>query len=198
MDIVSNKIGEVIESSSGGFTAQCYQLDEAPPLGALLKVNYSSGNVYGVVCFAGTHSLEPGRRIIARGEDADTEDSIYQQNPQIKKLLTTDFQVSITGYLEGEKIFHYLPPKAVPLHSFVYYCSDEEVKAFTQSLDFFRLLVDAHLPISCDEIIAACIRSTGQAYSDPLSFRIRAGRELATLLGGDTNRLNSILARLRL
>jgi hypothetical protein len=90
-----------------------------------------------------------------------------------------------------------LPPKAVPLHRFVYYCSNEEVEAFTRSLDFFRLLVDAQLPVSCDEIIAACIRYSGQAYSDSLAFRVRAGRELATLLGGDINRLNSILTRLR-
>jgi hypothetical protein len=198
MDITSDKIAEVIESNSAAFVAQCYEVEAAPPLGALMKVSAVNGTIFGVVCFAETHGLEPGRRIIARGENAETEADIYKQNPHIKKLLTTDFHVSIVGHQRGNDIFHYLPQNAVPIHGFVYFCTLEEIKAFTQCLDYLKLLIDADLPVSGDEIIAASVRYAGLAYPDYLSFFVRAGREMATQLSGDTARLNAILKRLRI
>lgn len=197
MDITSKKIAEVIESNSAGFVAQCYEIEGAPPLGALMKVNTSAGTVFGVVCFAETHGLEPGRRITARGEHAETEDDIYKNNPHIKKLLITDFHVSIVGHRRGDDIFHYLPQNTAPIHGFIYFCTLEEIRKFTKRLDYLKLLIDADLPVSGDEIIAASVRYAGQAYTDQLNFFIRAGREIATLLCGDTARLNAILKRLR-
>ena len=198
MDITENKIAEVIESNSAGFIAQCYELEEAPPLGALVKVNSGQEVVFGVVCFTETHGLEPGRRIIARGGDVETEADIYRVNPHIKKLLTTDFNVSIVGHRRDNSIFHYLPKKSVPIHGFVYFSSIEEVQAFTRYLDYLKLLIDADLPVSADEIIAASVRYAGRAYSDHANFFVRAGRELAILLSGDTARLNAIMKRLRI
>ena len=32
-----DRVGEVVESASHGFTAQCYRLYESPPLGALVR-----------------------------------------------------------------------------------------------------------------------------------------------------------------
>jgi hypothetical protein len=198
MDITDKKIAEVIESNSAGFTAQCYVLEEAPPLGALVKVNSGKGVVFGMVCYAETHGLEPGRRIIARGENVETEEDIYRMNPQIKKLLTTDIKMVIVGHQRGDNVFHYLPQSAVAIHSFVYFCTQEEIRNFTGCLDYLKLLIDADLPVSCDEIIAASIRYAGRAYSDHMSFFVRAGRELAALLSGDSTRLNAILKRLRI
>jgi hypothetical protein len=195
---MADKIAEVIESNSAGFTAQCYKLEEAPPLGALVKVVPEPGAIFGVVYFAETHSLEPGRRIIARGENMSTEEEIYKNNPQLKKLLTTHFKVSIIGHQREDDIFHYLPQNAARIHSFVYRCTDDETRAFTQRLDYLKLLIDADLPVSCDEIVAASVRYAGQAYNNHQDFFIRAGREIATLLSGDTARLNAILKRLRL
>jgi hypothetical protein len=192
-----SKTAEVIEASSAEFTAQCYKLDQAPPLGSLVKTQDKLGEIYGVVYNVETHSLEPGRRVVARGEKVKTEDDIFKANPQLAKLLSTDFKVLVVGHSLGKNLYHYLPPKPASIHSFVYICQLEEVKAFTRSLDFLSLFVDARLPISVDEVMAACLRYASQAHPAPQAFLVKAGKELAGMLGGDVNRLNSLLKRLR-
>jgi len=192
-----DKIGEVIETSSAEFTAQCYKLTEAPPLGSLVKTQDKFGEIYGVVYNVETHSLDPGRRVLARGENMKAEEEIFAANPQLSKLLTTDFRVLLVGHVEGKSIHHYLPPKSASIHSFVYICRLEEVRAFTESLDFLSLIMNARIPVPVDEVAGACIRYTSQAHSDPNAFLIKAGKELAYMLSGEVNRLNSLLKRLK-
>jgi hypothetical protein len=88
----------------------------------------------------------------------EPEDKIFRANPQLTKLLDTDFKALVVGHRRGDGLYHYLPPKPVPIHGFVYICQLEEVELFAQSLDFLNLLVDARLSISVDEVIAACLR----------------------------------------
>ncbi|GIT02261.1 MAG: hypothetical protein CM1200mP27_08860 [Chloroflexota bacterium] len=45
--LISRRVGEVVESTSTSFIAQCYQLDGAPGLGALVRTD--SPDIYGVV-----------------------------------------------------------------------------------------------------------------------------------------------------
>jgi hypothetical protein len=196
MDTVS-KIAEVIEASSAEFTAQCYKLDQTPPLGSLVKTQGKLCGICGVVYNIETHGLELGRRVVARGENLEAEEEVFKTNPQLSKLLSTDFKVLVIGYVQGKSLYHYLPPKPASIHSFVYVCQPEENMAFTQSLDFLSLLVNARLTISVDEVTAACLRYASQAHPDPQSFLLKAGRELAYLLGADTARLNLLLKRLR-
>ena len=86
-----DKIGEVIEASTGQFVAECYELHTPPPLGSLVKTSDGDIEIYGVVCNAATESIEPNRRPIARGKEEATEEGIYRQNPQLSKLLRTTF-----------------------------------------------------------------------------------------------------------
>jgi len=196
MDMAS-KIAEVIEASSAEFTAQCYKLDQSPPLGSLVKTQDELGEIYGVVYNVETHSLDPGRRVIARGENLESNEDIFKVNPQLARLLSTDFKVMVVGHVQGKSLYHYLPPKPASIHSFVCTCRLEEVRAFTQSLDFLNLLVDVRLSVPVDEVTAACLRYASQAHSDPQGFLVKAGKELACLLGSDTRRLNSLLKRLK-
>ncbi len=53
------RVAEVIEASSAEFTAQCYKLDQAPPLGSLVKTKDKHLEIYGVVYNVETHSLDP-------------------------------------------------------------------------------------------------------------------------------------------
>ncbi len=196
MEIVT-KVGEVIEANTKEFVAQCYQLHEPPPLGSLVKTKDAPGEIYGIVYHAETHSLEPGRHPIARGEEAKEEEEIFRNNPQLAKLLCTDFRALVVGYGEGNKFHHYLPPKPARIHNFVYLCTLDEVRNFTRSLDFLSLLMEANLAVSMDEIVAASLRYFSQAYDDQQAFLVKAGKELALLLSGELKRLNSILRRLK-
>jgi hypothetical protein len=194
---LSDRVGEVIEASTTEFTAQCYELYRSPPLGSLVKTTDESVALYGIVYNATTASIEPGRRPIARGRDETNEEEIYRSSPQLLKLLRTEFNTLVVGYRENEKLFHYLPPKPARIHSFVYQCQAEEVREFSQSFDFLNILLNTHLPVSVDEVVAASLRQMSQVDEDPHTFLVTAGKELAVLLGGEFNRLKSILGKIK-
>jgi len=191
-----DKIGEVIESSTGQFVAECYELHSPPPLGSLVKTSDGDVEIYGVVCNAATESVDPGRRPIARGKEEATEEGIYRQHPQLSRLLRTTFDILVVGHGQVKNIHHYLPPRPPRVHSFVYLCETDEVRRFTQSLDFLPILLGTKSgPV--DEIVSACLRQASSAHDDKRAFLVKAGKELAVLLSGDLNRLNAILRRIR-
>lgn len=191
-----DKIGEVIEASTGQFVAECYELHSPPPLGSLVKTNDGDVEIYGVVCNAATESVDPGRRPIARGKEEVTEEGIYRQHPQLSKLLRTTFDTLVIGHGQGDELHHYLPPRPSRVHSFVYLCENDEVLSFTQSLDFLPILLNTRTG-TVDEIVSACLRQASCAQDDRRAFLVKAGKEIAVLLSGDLNRLNAILRRIR-
>ena len=195
MDI--EKIAEVVETSSSEFVAQCYELDGVPALGSMVKTRGKEGDIYGIVYTSATHSIEPGRRITARGQKASSDADIFKNNPQLAKLLCSDFHALVIGHRDGKAVFQYLPPSPASVYAFVYSCSPNEVKLFTQSLNFLNLLLDSKLPGSTDEVIAAFLRYASRTHDEPEDFLVKAGKELAWLLSNDIRRLDSILKRLR-
>jgi len=194
---LADRVGEIIEASTAGFTAQCYELYELPPLGSLVKTKNGELDIYGVVCHATTGSLEPGRRAIARGKDEASEEAVYQSSPQLSKLLRSEFEALVVGHRKGESIYQYLPPGPARLHGFVYQCPPDEVREFGKSLGFLDILVSAHLPVSAEETVPAALRLMSQTQADPHAFLVAAGKELAVMLGGQYNQLRAILGRLK-
>ena len=215
---VHQRVGEVVESASHGFTAQCYQLYRSPPLGAFVRTHSTptqtfslpspsgrgvgsegnNGHTYAVVYGVMTQSLDPGRPVIARGEQEEREEDIYRSNPQLARLLCTRFEALIVGHGDNTAVNQYLPAVPPQIHAFVYQCSPEEVRQFTGSLDFLSLLVNSS-PAGrgiTDEVIAACLRQASAGLDQPRDFLVHAGKTLATHLVGDMPRLNAILRRL--
>jgi hypothetical protein len=190
---VQPKIAEVIEASTAEFTAQCYELYELPPLGALVK----TGDIYGIVCHAETAGMEPGRKPIARGKDEASEEAVYEASPQLLKLLRSEFTAAVVGYQDSDRIYQYLPPQPARIHSFVYLCQPEEVKEFSKNLGFLNILVNASLPSPTEELIAATLRQMSQAQEDSQAFLVAGGKELANLLSSDFIKLKNILGRLK-
>ena len=197
-DIASSKIAEVIETSSTGFTAQCYDLNAAPPLGSLVKTSIDGSVIFAVIAHVQTSSLEPGRKPVARGRDEQTEDAIFEANPQLEKLMRCEVQAVIVGHeIEGD-IRHYLPPRPARLHGFVYDCGDEEVRSFSQKTGFVTLLLSAQGAVCPEEIVSAAVRRMSASYKgeERRQFLVGAGKALAQLLSADYNRLKTILERL--
>ena len=194
---LADRVGEIIEASTTGFTAQCYELYELPPLGSLVKTRNGDLDIYGIVCHATTGSLEPGRRPIARGKDEDSEEAIYETSPQLSKLLRSEFGALVVGHGDGDSLKQYLPPGPARLHGFVYQCTTDEVKEFGRSLAFLNILISAHLPVSIDEIVPAVLRLMSQSQADPHAFLVAAGKELSLMLSGQYNQLRAILGRLK-
>lgn len=196
----SIRFGEVVVSSIEQLEIQCYQIYESPDLGALVRtgdINSPQGAIYGVVSGIETSSLDPSRRPVTHGFDASTEEEVHLENPQIAQLLRTHVRVSVVGHGYGSTTNQYLPPLPPKLYAFVYRCSVEEVQRFTENFDFLSLLVKANF-IAVDEVIAAMLRQASAVTAQPDQFLIQAGRVIASILGGDMARLNSILKRLPL
>jgi hypothetical protein len=184
------RLAEVIEASSSVFRAQCYRLYEAPALGSLVAAGAPS--VYGVVCRVSTEPLDPSRPILARGESAQTEEQVYQDNPQIARLLTSRFEALIVGHESETGISHHLPPLPPRVHSFVKECSPDEIRDFSSGLDFIHLLVSAG-PAASEEVIYACVSRLIEANSGAPDFRVQVGKALAKELAGDVPQLSAIL-----
>jgi len=193
----ANKVGEVIEASTAEFTAESYELYQPPPFGSLVKTADSPLELYGLVYHATTSSIEPGRRPIARGKDEASEEEIYRASPQLAKLLRSEFSALVVGHRQDDKLYQYLPPKPARIHGFVHLCSPDEIKGFSQSFDFLNILINTHLPVSTEELIAASLRQMSDAHEDGRAFLVAAGKELAVLLSGDFRRLRAILGRIR-
>lgn len=194
---INSKIAEVIAGNNREFTAQCYHLNTSPSLGSLVKTRLGeNGKIFGVVYLVETHGLEPGRRVFVRGGKLENEEEIYKENPQLEKLLVTDFNVLVLGYSTDDNIYHFLPPQPPPVHSFVYVCDENEMVDFTLSLNFLGLLADSKISVPIDEVIAAFLRNVSKYHKDPHDFLVKAGRELIWVYGSDIRRLNSLLKRL--
>jgi hypothetical protein len=186
------KIAEVTEASTTQFTAQCYELYALPPFGSLVR----TGDIYGIVCHAGTTGLEPGRRPIARGKDEATEEAVYRSSPQLLKILRSEFTAVVAGYRSGDNVQHYLPPQPARIHGFVYLCQPDEVRNFSRQPGFLQILISAALPVPTEELIAAALRQMSNTQEDRRAFLVAAGKELASLLSSDFLRLKNILGRL--
>jgi hypothetical protein len=192
----AERVGEVIEASTTGFSAQCYELYQIPPLGSLVKSGDSAA-IYGIVANAATTSLEPGRKPIARGQDEKDEAAIYRSSPQLAKLLRSQFEAVVVGHREGDRLYQRLSPHPARIHGFVYRCPDAEVAEFGQSFDFLSILLNARLPVPAEELVGAALRRMSRAHPDPRAFLVAAGKELAVLLSDDYARLKNILGRLQ-
>lgn len=199
------RVGEVIESRSTEFVAQCYRLHEPPALGSLVRVRKDEIDILAVVSDASTGPMQPGRSPVARGLDEATEEDLYAHNPQLDKLLRSLFQAQIVGYApvpggDGARpegtARHRLPPRPPQIHAFVYRCEGEELSGFCHSFDFLTILIRASVPAG-DQVISACLSLLSQGHEDPRQYLVRAGKELSLMLAGEPQRLNALLKGLR-
>jgi hypothetical protein len=197
------RIGEVIESTSTGFTAGAYELLEAPPFGALVRAQARTEDmaVYGLVYDIRTGSKEPGGRALVRGRTYSGRElydaEIYHEHPDLAEVLQTEFSAITVGFVASRQNHPYLPPQPPPVHYSVYECADDELARFTEATDFFRTLLFAY-QIPSDELLAAVIRAAARARAGAeRDYLVHAGREVASLLKDDYDRLTALLRRIR-
>jgi hypothetical protein len=193
-DKAPRPVGEVVVASTTEFVTQCHALYEAPPLGSLVRCGADS-RIYAVVGDVTTQGIDPGRRPMALGEDEDSEEAVYRRNPQLSRLLSTEFRSIAVGHRDDGRLLRYLAPTPPRIHSFVYRCEDDETLEFTASMDFLPTLLASTIG-SPDDVIAAFLRLAGRCHPEPESFLVDAGRQIAVLLAGQLQRLNGILRRL--
>ncbi len=186
-------LAEVVESSTSEFLAQCRELHVVPPFGSLVKVP-GPITAFALVYDVATRSIEPNRRATAFGM---TPEELAEEQPQIFELLRTEIKAFLIGYEATGRVLQILPPEPPRIHSFVYACSRDEIKAFSAKTDFLRSLFNnSRVPV--DELIIAAVRLAAEAHDHPGQYLVQAGKELAKLLRDDYDRLHSLMRRIAL
>ncbi|MBI2298675.1 MAG: hypothetical protein HYU66_06940 [Armatimonadetes bacterium] len=186
-------VGEILLSSTTRFTAQCADPDAAPALGSFVVVDSPPGSAVAVVAEVRAASADPNRRPFAYGLDPD---ELYRQQPQLRDLLTTEFDALLIGHDQGGGWRQLLPPQPPRLHHLVYAAPPDVVRAVAEGGDWLRTLAAAE---AADDVLAAAVRASLAAL-DPGSVRetlIATGRTLARLLGDDYDRLQALLRRIQ-
>ena len=184
----------MVASNSTSFTAQCYRLYHAPPLGSFVRAGEPP--IDGVVYRITTEPLDAARPVLARGEFAATEDDIFRNNPQLERLLTSRFEVVIVGHQGRGSRVPLLPPLPPRVHAFVHACSSEEVIQLAGHTGWIGLLLSSGIPVA-DQVVGACFREAASVHSDGPEFLLRVCKDLAVELAGDLPRLNAILRTVR-
>jgi hypothetical protein len=202
-------IGEVIETSTIEFVAECLEPEDLsfpvmPPFGSWVKsVDEDSGNkIFAIVTYVTTSPIDSVHRARALGLSLE---ELRQQQPQIFAMLKTEFRSAIVGFESTENVvngrnarsFQYLPPRPPQIHQAVYGCDTAEVVSFTEKLDFLRILLQVQ-GIPVEGLIAAVIREIYQLRKGDRAWLVQAGRTLSVLLRNDYDTLQYILSQIHL
>ena len=187
------RIGEVVQARTAGFVGQCYQLNDSPDFGCIVRVSDGRVDIFGIVSDVTTASLDAGRRVSARGADEATEEDLFTNNPEIGMLLKTEFTAITVGFRDGVSVAQRLPSAPPRLHGFIYHCEENDLRAFGARLEFLGPLLNAGTSSTADELIGATLRCVGSVQTDPRAFLVAAGKRLAVLLENDMRRLATIL-----
>jgi HAS barrel domain len=204
-------IGEVIETSTTQFLAQCLEPDDLsfpimPAFGSWVKAqdDQSGNQIYAIVYYATTAPIDTVHRARALGLSLE---ELKEQQPQIFAMLKTEFKAIIVGFQATDygkngtskagNIYQYLPPRPPQIHQSVYQCSPKEIINFTGKIDFLStLLLVQEVPV--ESLIAAVLREVYQLRKADRQWLVNAGRNLNLILRDDYDRLRIILSQVYL
>jgi hypothetical protein len=167
---------------------------EVPAFGSLVQVRaLGDERIYGLI-----HDVcmedDPFVRQMATMEELPAERIEDQRR---NRQVPIEVGVLVVGFCQEGRIHHRLPPQPPLSLDVLHTCTPEELVAFTEAYDYFRLVLD-NRDIAADELLAANLRyaavARGAAGRD---FLVGAGQELARILAMDPPRLDAILRRIR-
>lgn len=195
--MLSEHIGRLLRSSTAGFVFGCQVPEpDVPRFGDFVRAPTQRGrsDVIGLVYDLVVQDDAFVRPMVATPNLSDE----YILDQRLNRQVPIEVSVLAVGYRAGEAYVQGLPPQPPLTLDTIHLCSADEILAFTERLDYLRLIVDsAEAP--ADELLAESLARAAAARppQDHAHFRRRAGRELARLLQRDLPRLERLLRRLR-
>lgn len=189
------EIGKLLRTSITGCVVGCAvsQL-ETPQFGGMVRIPLEKGyQVYGLIY--DIHIDDDGlvRQLVSTSQPVSQE--IIADN-RLNRNVPVEISVLFSGYEQGERVFHLLPPRPPLTLDAIYPCSKAEIVRFTSAgrFGYFRHVLRAtDLPVG--ELLAAHLKQAGEANQalgngDWLS---QATQELIILLRDDYPTLMSVL-----
>lgn len=193
----SKIIGRVLRSSTVGFAGACRLPEpDVPTFGGYVcaAIQRDTAKVVGLVYNVNIDDDLFARQLAVADDLSETYIADQQQNRQVP----VEFSVLAVGYQSSAGYIQSLPPQPPVTLDPVYMCEADEIRAFTASFDFFRLVL-ATMEVPSDELLTAALRSAAAARppAERRDFLIDAGRECARLLSRDLLRLDNLIRRLK-
>lgn len=188
-------VGRILQSSNRGFVVGCRAMQrEIPVFGSFVRADIRSSDaaVYGLIYNVALRDDQFVRHIVVA---EPTEEVVRDQ--QENRQVPIEVSVLAVGCRIGGRILHTIPPQPPVTMDFLYQCAPDEVRDFTQRLDYFRLVLGAR-DVPADELLVASLRFAAAARppEERGPFLLEAGRELARLLGSDLLRLDGLLRQM--
>jgi hypothetical protein len=192
---METEVGRIVRSNTARFAAGCQVLrPQVPVFGSLVKVRaLGADDIYGLI-----HDVrfedDPFVRQMAVAEGLRPEQIEDQRR---SRQVPIEVGVLVVGYRRAGTFHHHLPPQPPLSLDVIHTCAAEELVAFTQRFDYFRLVLD-NRDLPADELLAANLRYAAEARGAAgRDFLVDAGRELARLMAMDPVRLDALLRRIR-
>ena len=188
-------IGRVLRSSIRGFVVGSRIPEpDVPVFGSFVRAEIQEGQTHLIGLVYDIHISDD---LLVEQFTVQKEQDQVGVADQLYNRTVIEVSVIAVGYRKDGRIFQGLPPQPPIMLKRILICDDDEVHAFTQRLDFLRLLFNSReMPV--DELTVSCLRLAAQARpeSERKPFLLNAGRELARLMGADLVRLEALLGRL--
>jgi hypothetical protein len=190
-------IGRVLRASTTGFECgtRSSDLDE-PSFGAFVQARRRNDDtaIIGLI-YAIRVDDDPLVRQLIMANNINTA-TIRDQREN--RMVPVEISIITVGCLKGSTPIYALPPRPPLSLDPVYLCDAEMIYTFTQSFDFFRLVLQA-AQVPSEELLAAALRLAAAArpLREQTDFLTRAGQRLAQLLSGDLPRLHHLLRLIR-
>lgn len=191
------RIGEVVETSTVQFVVECDELERVPELGSFVRVTgVGAETIYGIVAFAETSAIDPGRRVVRRGTAELQDRALYEANPELRWVLRSLFVAVAVAYERESRLSYLVPPFPPPLHYSVDLVSADEIPRLTASYAYFPLLLNWRGSIPPEHLLAAHLRYVHRQRGHDQAWLEAAARELARLLKRDYDRFAHVLSLL--
>jgi hypothetical protein len=186
--------GRIVAADMDAFDAECFAEAATPAAGALVRT-IDGPVVYAAVTSIETTGLDPSRPLVPHGDATDDLNAVLAANPHLPMLLHTSFRGQILAFKDEERTRYALPERPPSLWARVKVCEVDELRAFTENMDFLEPLLAAGA--GEDEVVAAFLRQSSRCRPRSSAFLVEAGRALVPLLGREPDRLTAILRRIR-
>jgi len=190
-------IGRVTRCSTRGFVG-AVRLPEPqwPVFGTFCRAEAQQGQsqVIGLIYDLSIEDDELARQLAA--SEAIRPEQLADS--QVNRQVPVEYRALAVGYLNGAGFTQALPPQPPLTLAPVYRLSDEQVRTFTERLDFLPLMLNVpEIPV--DDLMAAALKSAAavRPESERRGYLVRAAAEVARLVGRDLTRLESLLRAVR-
>ena len=195
-DTACLRVGRVLRASTREFAIGCEVMrPNIPAFGSFVRAEGQEPDsaTYGLIYDVSIDDDLFVRQFISAGVPEEVVED-QRRNRQVP----IDVSVLVVGCRVGESIRHCLPPQPPVTLDWLYACTSQEIVAFTERLDYVRLVLDAS-EVPSDELLAASLRTAAAARPEHarLDFLVDAGRAVARLVAGDPARLEGLVRRLR-